>query len=177
MDHWLPISKRRFRFLKVASDRRRASCSDPSKAAVRGRYSIIGLKPDRFGCVANAPRSTHSPHRPRLLPPRHSTPCAAIAECRIELPDRCRRPRFCSVIGYDMVRLMERLPNVNPDSLRTPDAMLVRPTSLCVRFGEDTSPLYAGAPRRCFGEAAMRADGGSVVDASTSRLRSRNATA
>jgi anthranilate synthase component I len=35
-------------------------------------------------------------------------------------------------IGYDMVRLMERLPAANPDSLGLPDAILVRPTIMAI---------------------------------------------
>jgi anthranilate synthase component 1 len=35
-------------------------------------------------------------------------------------------------LGYDMVRLMERLPDVNPDVLKVPDAILIRPTVMVV---------------------------------------------
>ena len=35
-------------------------------------------------------------------------------------------------LGYDMVRLMERLPPPNPDVLGVPDAILVRPTVMVV---------------------------------------------
>jgi hypothetical protein len=35
-------------------------------------------------------------------------------------------------IGYDMVRLMERLPAVNADPLGLPDAILVRPTIMAI---------------------------------------------
>ena len=57
-----------------------------------------------------------------------------IAECRIDLPDELPPPAagLFGYLGYDMVRLMERLPNVNPDPLRTPDAILVRPTIVIV---------------------------------------------
>jgi len=36
------------------------------------------------------------------------------------------------VIGYDMVRLVERLPNINPDPLNLPDAVMMRPSMVAV---------------------------------------------
>jgi anthranilate synthase component I len=38
-------------------------------------------------------------------------------------------------LGYDMVRLMERLPEPNPDVLKAPDAILIRPTVMVVFDG------------------------------------------
>ena len=35
-------------------------------------------------------------------------------------------------LGYDMVRLMEELPQPNPDPIGIPDAVLVRPTIVVV---------------------------------------------
>ena len=35
-------------------------------------------------------------------------------------------------LGYDMVRLMERLPEPNTDVLKVPDAILIRPTVMVV---------------------------------------------
>ena len=34
--------------------------------------------------------------------------------------------------GYDMVRLVERIPNKNPDVLGVPDGMFVRPTVMAI---------------------------------------------
>ena len=59
---------------------------------------------------------------------------ALIAESAIALaPDL--PPMAAGVfgyLGYDMVRLMERLPAANPDRLDVPDAILVRPTIMAV---------------------------------------------
>ena len=38
-------------------------------------------------------------------------------------------------LGYDMVRLIERLPDENPDMLGIPDAILMRPTIIAVFDG------------------------------------------
>ena len=35
-------------------------------------------------------------------------------------------------LGYDMVRDMERLPDKNPDPIGLPDAIMVRPTLICI---------------------------------------------
>ena len=35
-------------------------------------------------------------------------------------------------LGYDMVRDMEQLPDTNPDPIGLPDAIMVRPTLICI---------------------------------------------
>ena len=67
-------------------------------------------------------------HTGSLLRPARSPPLEAlralIAECRIDLPDELPPPAagLFGYLGYDMVRQMERLPDINPDPLGTPDA-------------------------------------------------------
>jgi anthranilate synthase component 1 len=65
-------------------------------------------------------------------------------------------------LGYDMVRLMERLPDQNPDALGVPDAILVRPTVMVVFDGvRDEIFLIApvrpqkGVPAKAAYEAAL----------------------
>ena len=57
-----------------------------------------------------------------------------VAASRIALPDGL--PPMSSgvfgVLGYDMVRLAERLPGVNPDPLDLPDAVMIRPSIVAV---------------------------------------------
>ena len=59
---------------------------------------------------------------------------ALIAECQMALPPGV--PPMCGglfgFLGYDMVRLMERLPTKNADVLGLPDALLMRPTLFAV---------------------------------------------
>ncbi len=57
-----------------------------------------------------------------------------IAECRIALPEDLPPPSagLFGYLGYDMVRQMEHLPDINPDVLDTPDAILIRPTIVVV---------------------------------------------
>jgi anthranilate synthase component I len=108
--------------------------------AVRGRYSVIGLKPDLVwrtsGARAEINRSAQS--KSGKFVPCEAPPLAAlralIAESRIELPDTLP-PMAAGVfgyLGYDTVRLMERLPSPNPDPIGIPDAVLIRPTIVVV---------------------------------------------
>ena len=48
-------------------------------------------------------------------------------------------------LGYDMVRLMEKLPATNPDVLGIPDAILVRP-GLFIIFDGVTDEMTIAAP-------------------------------
>ena len=128
-------------FLKVA-DRRPMSFLFESVegGAVRGRYSIIGLAPDLIfrtrGAQAEINRTAlqaRESFAPCPLPPLDALR-ALIAESRIELPDDLPPPAagLFGYLGYDMVRQMERLPDINPDPLGTPDAILIRPTIVIV---------------------------------------------
>ena len=110
--------------------------------AIRGRYSIIGLKPDLiWRCRGDTGRDQpHAPHRPptpsrlEAKPPLDSPARPARAERRMEIP--AALPPMASglfgYLGYDMVRLMERLPEPNADPLGLPDAVFVRPTVVAI---------------------------------------------
>jgi len=108
--------------------------------AVRGRYSIIGLKPDlvwrAYGTAAEINRQART--RPDAFEPVAEDTLASlrklVAECRIDLPPELP-PMAAGLIGYfgyDMVRLVERLPNVNPDKLGVPDGLFMRPTLMAI---------------------------------------------
>ena len=57
-----------------------------------------------------------------------------VQESRIDLPGGLPPMASCLIgyMGYDMVRLMERLPSDNPDVLGLPDAVFFRPTLVAV---------------------------------------------
>ncbi|GGG24357.1 anthranilate synthase component I [Chelatococcus composti] len=108
--------------------------------AVRGRYSMIGLRPDLvWRCRdGRAEINRDALARPHDFAPEAAAPLdslrALIAESRIPLP-RGLPPMAAGIfgyLGYDMVRLMERLPNQPPDALGLPDAVLVRPTVMVI---------------------------------------------
>ncbi len=135
--------------------------------AVRGRYSIIGLLPDlvwRAWCDRRD-QSRRDPGAGAVLTlPAPSTRCLRelIAECRIELPPELPPPAagLFGYLGYDMVRQMERLPDINPDVLSTPDAILIRPTIIVVfdSVKDHDHHRHAGPPRtRRIGKDGARA--------------------
>jgi anthranilate synthase component 1 len=106
----------------------------------RGRYSIIGLKPDMiWRCRGTrAELNTNALHKPEDFRPEAKAPLDSlrdlIARIRIDLPPEL--PPMASglfgYLGHDMVRLMERLPVQKPDPLGLPDAILVRPTVVAI---------------------------------------------
>ncbi|WP_304618515.1 anthranilate synthase component I [Paracoccus sediminilitoris] len=110
---------------------------------VRGRYSIVGMKPDliwecrdgkaRINRQARFTEEFEDDPRPALDSLR-----ALIAESRIETMPEGVPPVAAGLfgyLGYDMIRLVEHLPHVNPDPLDTPDAMMMRPSVVAVLDG------------------------------------------
>ncbi len=108
--------------------------------AVRGRYSMIGLAPDVIWRCENGQAAIN--RRPAIDPDAFVS-CeeqpllslrALIAESAI--PDLDDLPPMSAgvfgYLGYDMVRLMERLPASKPDPIRVPDALLIRPTVIVI---------------------------------------------
>ncbi|SIS80046.1 anthranilate synthase component I [Phaeovulum vinaykumarii] len=109
---------------------------------VRGRYSIIGMKPDVIwkchGEKACINRQARFEDRFEDLPghPFESLR-ALIAESRIDMPEGlpAAAAGLFGYLGYDMIRLVEHLPDVNPDPLGVPDAVLMRPSVVAVLDG------------------------------------------
>src|SRR5437899_3122826 len=128
-------------FLKIADGRPMSFLLESVEGgAVRGRYSIIGLDPDLIWrtVAGRAEVSRAAARGANGFVPCNEAPLGAlralIAESRIELPDALP-PMAAGVfgyLGYDMVRLMEELPDPNPDPIGIPDAVLVRPTIVVV---------------------------------------------
>jgi anthranilate synthase component 1 len=128
-------------FLKLA-DGRPFSCLFESVegGATIGRYSFIALKPDLvwrcFGMQAEINRAAR--HDAEAFTPLDGEPLdtlrALIAESRVDLPAGLPPMASCLLgyMGYDMVRLMERIPDENPDVLGLPDSLFFRPSVIAV---------------------------------------------
>lgn len=110
---------------------------------IRGRYSVVGMKPDLIwqcqGKVARINRTARfdaTSFVDEALPPLDSLR-ALIAESRIDLPEGLPpiAAGLFGYLGYDMIRLVEHLPHVNPDPLGLPDAVLLRPSVVAVLDG------------------------------------------
>ncbi|MGA2892953.1 MAG: anthranilate synthase component I [Xanthobacteraceae bacterium] len=156
-------------FLKIASSRPGTGSAmsflleSVEGGAVRGRYSIIGIEPDVIFRVSgkraaiNRTVQTDPAAFVDIDDPPLTALRALIGESRIPLPASLP-PMAAGVfgyLGYDMVRLMEDLPEPRPDPIGVPDAILVRPT-LVIAFDavEDTITIvtpvrvHSGVPAK-----------------------------
>jgi anthranilate synthase component 1 len=128
-------------FLKIADGQPMSFLLESVEGgAVRGRYSVIGLKPDLIwranGARAEINRAAQSKSGAfaRCKEPPLAALRSLIAESRMTLPDSLP-PMAAGIfgyLGYDMVRQMEELPAPNPDPIGISDAMLLRPTIVVV---------------------------------------------
>ncbi|MGR3805504.1 anthranilate synthase component I [Marinibacterium profundimaris] len=110
---------------------------------VRGRYSIVGLKPDLIwrcrGETSEINRAAR--YDPDGFTPQEGNPLdnlrALIGESRIDLPDNLPQSAagLFGYLGYDTVRLVEHLPDVPPDPMGLPDAVMLRPSVVAVLDG------------------------------------------
>ena len=139
---------------------------------VRGRYSIIGMKPDLIwrcrgssSAINRAARYDADAFEDAPGDPL-DTLRSLIAESRIDLPEDLPQAAagLFGYLGYDMIRLVEHLPNVNPDPLGLPDAMMLRPSVIAVLDGVKgevtiVSPAWVSdgqSARAAYAQAAER---------------------
>ena len=128
-------------FLKLVQDRPNAFLFESVEGGVTiGRYSFLGFKPDViwrcFGERAEINRQARydldafTPLSGKVF----DTLQDLVDESRIVLP--ANLPPMASALvgylGYDTVRLMERLPSSNPDVLQVPDGVYLRPTVIAI---------------------------------------------
>ncbi len=108
--------------------------------AIRGRYSFIGLNPDLiWRCQDETSEINRTPDAaPDAYEACDGSPLdslrSVLAESEIELPDGLP-PMAAGLVGfmsYDMVRLMERLPDANPEVVGLPSGLFLRPTVIAV---------------------------------------------
>ena len=151
--------------------------------AVRGRYSIIGMKPDLIW-RCRGPQAEIN--RNALEGAEDYEPCAEgalkslralIEASRIELPEHLP-PMAAGLVGYmayDTVRLMERLPKPNPDPLGLPDGVFLRPTVMAIFDSVRDVVTFVTPVRPADGVNAERAYRGAidVLSEATSRLETR----
>jgi anthranilate synthase component 1 len=108
--------------------------------AWRGRYSIVAMKPDLvWRCRGDRAEISQDADLAAGLFQAETEGAleslrSLIARSRITLPPELP-PMAAGVfgaIGYDMVRLVEPLPDVNPDPLDLPDSLMIRPSIVAV---------------------------------------------
>ncbi|TCZ66731.1 anthranilate synthase component I [Roseicella aquatilis] len=128
-------------FLKLAHGRPNSFLLESIEGgAARGRYSAIGMEPDLiWRCRSGrAELNRHALAAPHAFEPvdGHALDSlrALVAANQMALP--AGLPPIAAglfgYLGYDMVRLMERLPEKNADVIGVPEAVLMRPTLVAV---------------------------------------------
>lgn len=140
--------------------------------AVRGRYSFIAHAPDLvWRCNGQKAEICRTPDQRPLKYTPESKPTltslrALMAETRITLPDHLppMAAGLHGYMGYDTIRLVENIPDKNPDTIGIPEGMFMRPTITIIFDNVDdimtvVTPIYpkpgvsAGA---AYGDARKR---------------------
>ncbi|PCI47064.1 MAG: anthranilate synthase component I [Alphaproteobacteria bacterium] len=129
-------------FIKLGAEKEDYSCllESVEGGAIRGRYTFIGLKPDIiWRCTGDRAEI----NRQALTDDSAYEPLAngsldslreLLQDSLIDLPEEMP-PSSAGLIGYmgyDTVRLMEKLDDAKPDNLDIPDGMFLRPTIMVV---------------------------------------------
>ena len=128
-------------YLKIAAGRPYAFLFESVEGgAWRGRYSIVAMNPDLVwrcrGDLAEIAEGqmleagTFSPQAGGALDSLRDL----VARTRLDLP--AGLPSMAAglfgALGYDMIRLTERLPGVNADPIGLPDAIMIRPSIIAI---------------------------------------------
>ncbi len=149
--------------------------------AWRGRYSILAMKPDLvWRCRGDEAEIAEG----AAIAEGRFTPQAGgaldslrdlVAQSRIELPAGLPPPAagVYGAIGYDMIRLVEKLPDVNPDPLGLPDAVMIRPSVVAVfdAIAQEIVLVTPVRPRKGVSAADAYAAAGGRLEAVHADLR------
>jgi len=106
---------------------------------IRGRYSIIGMDPDLIWKCEGEQSFLSSGDS--VFKPISGQPLSVfrdlLQQSVINLPKELPQSSagLFGYFGYDMVRHVENLPNLNKDTIGLPDAMFIRPSIIAVLDG------------------------------------------
>ena len=106
---------------------------------IRGRYSIIGMDPDLIWKYEEEQSFLSSGDS--VFKPISGQPLSVfrdlLQQSVINLPKELPQSSagLFGYFGYDMVRHVENLPNLNKDTIGLPDAMFIRPSIIAVLDG------------------------------------------
>lgn len=144
------------------------------KGEIRGRYSVIGLMPDLiWRCKGNEAEICYSDtQKDSDFKPCKDGSLESLRklyeESKIDIPEGLP-PMSCGLVGtmgYDMVKLMEDLPDTKPDSIGVPDSCFIRP-KLMVVFDAVTDKIFIITSIYANNE---RGDAKTAYNAATNRL-------
>ena len=128
-------------YLKIAHGRPYAFLFESVEGgAWRGRYSVIAMKPDLvWRCHGDLAEIAQGGDIEAGQFIRQSGGALdslrdLVAATRLDLPVGLppMSAGIFGAIGYDMIRLVENLPNVNPDPLQLPDGVMIRPSVVAI---------------------------------------------
>ena len=128
-------------FLKITDDERGSFLFESVEGGeTRGRYSFLGVKPDLvWRARGNQPQINRQPGIDVEAFEDDGDDTLAslrrlVEASRLDLPKGLppMSAGLFGYMGYDMVRLMEHLPDINEDVLNIPDGVFVRPTLIAV---------------------------------------------
>ena len=105
------------------------------KGSIRGRYTIIGLNPDKIWDINNKTVKLDNNGKKTII---KTNPLKylnnLIKEFKIKIPDQL--PSMASMLvgyfSYDIIRYIEKIPNKCKDDLKIPEVRLSRPKNLVI---------------------------------------------
>ena len=152
-------------YLKIAHGQANAFLFESVEGgAWRGRYSVIAMQPELiWRCYGD--RAEISQGDDLAVGRFRTEPGGAldslrdlVARSRMDLPKGLppMAGGLFGAIGYDMIRLVERLPHINPDPLGLPDGLMIRPSVVAIfdSIGQEIVLTTTARPGRQGAEAA-----------------------
>jgi anthranilate synthase component 1 len=147
--HWIPADLETpvSAYMKLANEQANSFLLESVEGGkTLGRYSIIGLEPDKIWTCQD---DTVTLDGERTDADPINSLRALLTECAIDTMPEKTPPMAASglfgMMGYDMVRLVESIPDNNPDELNIPDAVMIRPTVMVI-FDNVRSEICLAAP-------------------------------
>ena len=144
-------------YMKIAQGRPYAFLFESVEGgAWRGRYSIVAMNPELiWRCRGDAAEIAEG----EAVGAGRFTPVSGgaldslrdlVARSRLEIPAGLppMAGGLFGVVGYDMVRLVERLPTTHADPLDLPDAIMIRPAILAIfdAIAQEINLVTTGRP-------------------------------
>ena len=152
-------------YLKIASGRPYAFLFESVEGgAWRGRYSIVAMNPDLvWRCRGDLAEIAEGDMVEANIFKLQSGGALdslrdLVARTRLDLPHGLppMSAGLFGALGYDMIRLSERLPNVNPDPIGLPDAIMIRPAIVAI-FDSIAQEIIIATTVRPSAQAAAQA--------------------
>jgi len=124
-------------FLKLAKDKPYAFLFESVQGGEqRGRYSVLGYAPDLIWrasgdvCELSVNGGAYVTLEDKPIESLRKLQAQSALDIPDDLPPMAAG--LFGYLGYDMVRQVEHLPDINPDPIGTPDAIMTRPTLIAI---------------------------------------------